>query len=156
MGEQNDQLVPVPISRYRIVIASMVAVFMFYNFVIYTSDCENPLPPMNEQAMRGEILWQKSNCTSCHQLYGLGGYLGPDLTNVISRSGKGPEYVKAFINSGVKAMPRFNFSDREKDEIVAFLTHVDKTGYFPNPTIHLQKTGWVKLEYKSSKTLEDE
>ena len=111
---------------------------------------------MSEQAIQGEILWQKSNCTACHQLYGLGGYLGPDLTNVISRPGKGPNYVKAFLNSGVKAMPLFHFSEKEKDDIVAFLSHVDKTGYFPNTDAVLQNNGWVNLKYKSSKTTEYE
>jgi len=44
----------------------------------------------SEKALQGQQLWQQNNCFSCHQIYGLGGYLGPDLTNVYSQRGKGP------------------------------------------------------------------
>jgi len=82
--------------------------------------------------------------------------MGPDLTNIVSRPNKGPIYIKAFLNSGVKAMPKFNFSEKEKDNIIAFLTHIDRTGYFPNKDSQLQKTGWVNLKYKTSKSIESE
>ena len=103
---------------------------------------------MTEEALNGHTLWQQNNCTACHQFYGLGGYLGPDLTNIISTKNKGPSYVKAFLNSGIKIMPKFDFSESEKDEIVAFLTYVDGTGYFPNKQAKLKNTGWVELKYK--------
>ena len=106
---------------------------------------------MSPVALRGQNLWQQNNCTACHQIYGLGGYLGPDLTNVISADSKGPQYVKAFLNSGVKAMPKFNFSEEEKNEIVELLKHIDKTGYFPIENPEIEKSGWVKLKYKLQK-----
>ena len=109
---------------------------------------------MSKQAIRGELLWQENNCTSCHQLYGLGGYMGPDLTNIVSKPTKGPVYLKAFLNSGVKAMPSFNFTEGEKDDIVAFLSHVDATGFFPNNNSELESMGWVKLKYKTFKNAE--
>lgn len=98
--------------------------------------------------MAGEKLWQNNNCTSCHQLYGLGGYLGPDLTNVISNPNKGPGYVAAFVNSGVKSMPKFEFTANETDQIVQFLTHVDQTGFYPNKGATFSNDGWVDIEYK--------
>jgi nitric oxide reductase subunit C len=103
---------------------------------------------MSDAAIEGEILWQNNNCVSCHQFYGLGGYLGPDLTNVISHKSKGPKYVRAFINSGVKSMPKFEFSEEEKENIVQFLTYVDKTGIYPNYKAKFKKNGWVEIEYK--------
>lgn len=103
---------------------------------------------MSETALLGETLWQKHNCTSCHQLYGLGGYLGPDLTNVISRKNKGERYVKAMLNSGIKQMPAFNFTETELNQLVEFLSHVDKTGFYPNHESELSTSGWVKLKYK--------
>jgi len=78
----------------------------------------------------------------------LGGYLGPDLTNVISVKGKGPEYVKAFLNSGVKAMPKFNFTEEEKEQLVAFLTTVDQSGFYPNYEGEKSITGFVNIKYK--------
>ena len=101
--------------------------------------------------MDGQKLWQRHNCFSCHQLYGLGGYLGPDLTNVYSEKGKGKDYIKSFLNSGVKTMPRFNFSEKEKAAIVSFLKEVDATGYYPNYNSAIQYNGWVEIDTKSEK-----
>ena len=47
---------------------------------------------MNKEAITGKVLYQKYNCTACHQIYGLGGFLGPDLTIVVSQQGKGEAY----------------------------------------------------------------
>ncbi len=105
-------------------------------------------PLMSQKAIEGEVIWQENNCTACHQLYGLGGYLGPDLTNIISDPRKGPAYAKAFFNSGVKSMPLFNFSDDEKESLVQFLKHVDRTGYYPNRNAQFGADGWVTIEYK--------
>ncbi len=103
---------------------------------------------MSSKAIAGEQVYQDFNCAACHQLYGLGGYLGPDLTNVISLPEKGPEYVHSIINSGVQAMPKFNLSDKKRNQLVAFLTHVDKTGFYPNRDATFSEDGWVDIEYK--------
>jgi nitric oxide reductase subunit C len=156
MEVKQNKIISIPTYVYRLILAVLMVVFTIYNYWVYTSSGQNTIPVMSDQAIDGEILWQKSNCTSCHQLYGLGGYMGPDLTNIISRPNKGPIYTKAFLNSGVKAMPKFNFSEIEKDNIIAFLTHIDRTGYFPNKHSQLEKTGWVNLKYKTSKNIENE
>ena len=129
--------------------AALVAMFVVYNIIIYTQGTSNNTPKMSEQAIKGEQLYQENNCTSCHQFYGLGGYLGPDLTNIISQENKGPEYVKAFLNSGIKAMPKFNFTEEEKDELVQFLTEVDQTGYYPMKDAETDASGWVGIKYKN-------
>jgi nitric oxide reductase subunit C len=156
MEASPKKTIAVPTMAYRFLLAGMLAVFGVYNFQVYTSSSEFPISTLSDRASQGELLWQQSNCTACHQLYGLGGYLGPDLTNVISSRGKGENYVKAFLNSGINAMPKFNFDEQEKDDIVAFLTHVDQTGYFPNRGSEFQKSGWVKLKYKTSKSAHNE
>ncbi len=76
----------------------------------------------------GHLVFQKYNCQACHQLYGLGGYLGPDLTNVSSQKGKSSNYIKAYIKAGSAKMPAFNMSSEELESIVRFLELVDKTG----------------------------
>ena len=128
---------------------TLVVMFIVYNIVIYTQGTSNTTPKMSKQALKGEKLYQDNNCTSCHQFYGLGGYLGPDLTNIISDKNKGPNYVKAFLNSGVKAMPQFNFSEEEKDALVQFLTEVDSTGYYPIKNPEHKANGWVNMNYKN-------
>ena len=134
-----------------LIISVLIAIFSFYNFAIYTSkDTKQPIK-LSSKAIHGQQLWQNNSCWSCHQIYGLGGYLGPDLTNIFSTPNKGPLYIKAFLNSGVKAMPRFNFSEEEKEAIVAYLQQIDSTGYFPNYKANLRATGWVEIKYKNEK-----
>ena len=74
--------------------------------------------------------------------------MGPDLTNIVSNPKKGRDYAKAFFNSGVKSMPKFNFSEEEKESIVCFLEDVDKTGIYPNINAEFDYSGWVTIEYK--------
>ncbi|MFV2090673.1 MAG: c-type cytochrome, partial [Pseudomonadales bacterium] len=69
------------------------------------------------------------NCVACHQFYGLGGYMGPDLTNVISR--KGDAYASAFISSGTQRMPDFNLNEAEVGSLIDFLEFVDGSGQYP-------------------------
>lgn len=126
----------------------LVTIFFGYNIVIYTQDARGSMATMPKEAIRGEKLWQENNCVACHQIYGLGGYLGPDLTNIISSKNKGEMYVEAFINSGSKSMPQFDFSENEKRDLVAFLTHIDQTGYYPNYNAKIKANGWVNIEYK--------
>lgn len=83
---------------------------------------------INAKTADGRLVWQKYNCQSCHQLYGLGGYLGPDLTNVYSAEGKGSAFIKAFITSGTRQMPAFKMSSEEQQSIVEFLEAVDACG----------------------------
>lgn len=136
------------ISWNKKVMAVLIIVFTGYNFLVYRGAEPDDRAGMSRLAIQGQQLYQEYNCTACHQLYGLGGYLGPDLTNIISAAGKGPHYVRAFLNSGFKSMPRFNFSEEEKDAIVEYLSLVDKTGYFPNYEAEIKPTGWVKIKEK--------
>ncbi len=133
----------------RIVISVLALTFIVYNIYIYTQDTSaSTAQPLTESALRGEHLWQKNNCTACHQLYGLGGYLGPDLTNIASNPTKGPEYAKAFFNSGIKSMPKFEFTEDEKNDLATFLKEVDKTGFYPNKNAEFGYDGWVTIKYK--------
>lgn len=127
---------------------ALVSVFGFYNFMIYTGDDSGHQKRLSDKALKGQELWQQNNCFSCHQLYGLGGYLGPDLTNVYSAENKGAEYIKAFLNSGIKAMPKFHFTDEEKEVIVTFLKEVDESGYYPNHNAAFKADGWVEIVNK--------
>lgn len=134
-----------------VVIIVLLITFCCYNYFIYTSnEVESPIK-LSEKALHGQKLWQENNCWSCHQTYGLGGYLGPDLTNIYSTNNKGPEYIKAFLNSGVKTMPKFNFSEDEKNAIVAYLKTIDSTGIYPNYDAKINASGWVDLKYKHEK-----
>jgi len=134
------------VMKNRLVIFLLVVFVITYNIIVYTSATNKTSFLINDKALLGEGIWQENNCAACHQFYGLGGYLGPDLTNIISN--KGRDYAKAFFNSGIKSMPKFNFTDDEKDALASFLEHVDSTGYYPDTSVNLRYDGWVEINYK--------
>ena len=136
---------------YLYVIAILLVSFGLYNYVVYNTDGYIASENLSPEAVRGQQLFQSNRCWSCHQLYGLGGYLGPDLTNVYSDEKKGPLYIKAFLNSGVMSMPQFHFDEAEKDAIVEYLKQVDQTGIYPNYDAEIEATGWVKIKYRNEK-----
>ncbi len=133
----------------RIVIAIIISVFICYNFIVYTTKPAGPQILMSEDALAGEKIWQDNNCTACHQFYGLGGYLGPDLTNVYS---KYKHALPTFFNNGPgvneMSMPKFDFDSTELAHLTSFLKHVDRTGYYPNIRSEFNADGWVSIEYK--------
>lgn len=116
----------------RAIALSLFAIFMAYSTYVYTAGTRVPQPvPLDDQVSAGLMLFQEKNCIACHQFYGLGGYMGPDLTNVISTPGKGPLYAAAFIKNGTGRMPNFHFTGQEADALIAFLTYVDAGGKYP-------------------------
>jgi nitric oxide reductase subunit C len=96
---------------------------------------------MDDAARHGQRVFQDNNCIACHQFYGLGGYMGPDLTNVIRN--RGEAYSRAFITAGTQRMPTFNLSMEETDALIAFLAFVDQTGTYPPEDYKVRWTGLV-------------
>ncbi|MFT3920499.1 c-type cytochrome [Cloacibacterium sp.] len=134
---------------YVLIFLGLIVIFNIYNTSIYTSQSNFGNVKFSEKAIKGETLWLQNNCNACHQLYGLGGYLGPDLTNVCSTPNKSDEYLKVMMISGLRSMPKFNFSPEEQAQLLQFLKEVDKSGYFPNKGAKIKPEGWVELQYKS-------
>lgn len=91
-------------------------------------------------------MWQDKNCQSCHQLYGLGGYMGPDLTNIARDSSKGRAYMHTFIKYGTGRMPAYNMTDTEVNKIIDFLTWVDKSGVSQVPAEAVHWSGTYIIE----------
>ena len=85
----------------------------------------------------GKNLWEANDCIGCHTLLGEGAYFAPELGNVYKR--RGPDFIKAWIRSmpthapGRRQMPQFNFSDRDLDDLVAFLKYASEinTSHWP-------------------------
>lgn len=81
---------------------------------------------LNDQVVAGKHVWESKNCNECHTILGFGIYYAPDLTKVYQRIGsdgikavvKQPE--KVFANS-IRKMPNLNVTDKEADDLVAFL-----------------------------------
>lgn len=104
--------------------------FLIYSFGIYIKPLSiKKVSRFNkEQAAEGRLIWQNYNCQSCHQLYSLGGYLGPDLTNIISNPNKGEKIVRVLVKSGTKQMPAFDLTDHEMNLLMEFLKSTDASG----------------------------
>ena len=107
---------------------TLFTAYLVYSIIVYTKGTEkNIAVSANEQTRikNGSRLFQEYNCTSCHQLYGLGGYLGPELTTAFSDSGRGEIYMKAFLQAGGPRMPNFHFKEEELNALISFLKYVD-------------------------------
>lgn len=117
--------------------------FVSYTLVVYRY-CDDKDPTITKpdgHALAGWKTWQQNNCQSCHQIYGLGGYMGPDLTNVASDPGKDNKYLKTFIKYGTGKMPDLKLSDSEVDNLIVFLNWVDKSGKSKVPKECVTLTG---------------
>jgi len=127
--------------RYKFVIVSA----LLTTFLLYSGGLYSFLPVTRSTASatidQGKQVWQKYNCTACHQVYGLGGYLGPDLTNVYSI--RGEAYTRAFLQNGTDIMPNFHLNDQEVDELLAFLKDMDASGKADPRTFQIRKDGSI-------------
>ena len=133
--------------KYLLFFCTFFLLFASYSFFVYTDGTAvNASITMSDDAKQGRHLWQKHNCISCHQLYGMGGYIGPDLTNVISAEGKGEPLARAMIQYGTDVMPNYHLNEEEINALVEFLKYADKTGTFPGRNVEITWYGSFKIK----------
>jgi ubiquinol-cytochrome c reductase cytochrome b subunit len=72
-------------------------------------------------AARGVALFNSKGCITCHQINGVGGQRGPDLTNVGQRYRR--DQLTTIIMAGGGAMPAYagNMTEEELNALLAFL-----------------------------------
>lgn len=102
--------------------------FLLFSWNIYTDENvyeKKPADYDSKMQKQGRLVWQKYNCHVCHQLYGLGGFLGPDLTNV---SEKGFYYLDAFLKNGASSMPPIELTEEETKQLFEFLKATNASG----------------------------
>ena len=117
-------------------------------FIGLTIDSFQRIPAQTHQdaitpaVARGKELWTDANCMGCHTLLGEGAYYAPELTKVYER--RGPIFIKAMLTDpermypGQRRMWKYNFSERDKDDLVAFFAWIgrmDLNGFPPRPTL---------------------
>ena len=93
----------------------------------------------------GKHIWHRKNCINCHTLLGEGAYFAPDLTKITQQ--RGAPYLQAFLKDPAKfyseerdrrLMPNLNLSDREIDQLIAFLdwvSRINTNGWPPRPIL---------------------
>lgn len=117
-------------------------------FVGLTVDTFGRIPAQTRAAQitpavrRGKDLWDHNNCMGCHTLLGEGAYYAPELTKVFER--RGPVFIRAMLTDPEKMYPgqrrmwKYDFSERDKDDLIAFfewIGKVDLNGFPPKPTL---------------------
>ncbi|MBK9283025.1 MAG: cytochrome c [Sphingobacteriaceae bacterium] len=137
-----------PTKTKRIIFWSLILLFGINSIFIYLSGTQRQI--LNKlsikEASRGKLLFQEYNCIACHQIYGLGGYMGPDLTNVISEKSKGKDYAQFFLKYGSNRMPNFNLNETEINDLLSYLAVVDQTGISPVKKFNTTFLGTIVIE----------
>ncbi len=129
----------------------LCSLFLIYSTKIYLTPWLNKNEQANykiEKAAEGRLVWQKYNCQSCHQLYGLGGYLGPDLTNICSDSMRGEVLIRTLVKSGVKQMPACKMSESELVYLIEFLKSVNASGKSDPRLFKINSIGMIERHEK--------
>ncbi len=82
--------------------------------------------PLSTVAREGETIFREHDCQGCHQIFGMGGFLGPDLTNAARRVP--PARFAELLQSGTGVMPAFHLGEQERAAVLAYLEAIDATG----------------------------
>lgn len=111
-----------------IVLLSLSVCYLLYSAWVYTAGTTGPAINLHPDAaaQRGKLVYQKYNCTACHQIFGLGGYLGPELTTTMSQEGKGEILANAFLSGGTARMPNLHMQQQEISDVIEYLKYVDQ------------------------------
>jgi nitric oxide reductase subunit C len=97
---------------------------------------------ITSEVIAGKKLWEANNCMGCHSIMGEGAYYAPELTKVHER--RGAPFMKAVLTSKAPWAPRgrkmvaYGFSDKDAQDLIAFLKWVGETdlnGFPPKPDL---------------------
>lgn len=105
-----------------------IPVFFFFvqTYFVYSDSTGYELLELTDVASKGREVWHKYNCQSCHQIYGFGGFLGPDLTN----RGKNfsVDILQSLLAFGPRGMPSTYLTRQEALSLHFYFLELDMTG----------------------------
>ncbi len=104
----------------------LLAAFFVQTWLVYADQTGHATPPLSALASRGQELWHDHNCQSCHQVFGFGGFLGPDLTN--ATHSLTDARLDLILTEGSGLMPAFHLGQNDRAALAQFLVEVDRTG----------------------------
>lgn len=110
----------------KLLMVGLVAAFCGQTALVYADTTADQNAPLSEQAIAGRRIWHRHNCQVCHQIFGMGGFLGPDLTNAAPRLTR--ERLDQILTQGAAQMPAFHLTAEEISAVEAFLRELDRTG----------------------------
>jgi putative heme-binding domain-containing protein len=78
---------------------------------------------------KGQKLYTEKKCSICHKIDGVGGKIGPDLSDVGNR--RDAEWIKRFLKAPKSVnpetkMPPFKGTDEELEPLVSYLMSLKK------------------------------
>ena len=108
-------------SSKKALLSVLAASFVVQTGLVYSDDVDIRL---SAEAVEGRRLFHEGSCQVCHQLWGQGGFLGPDLTNAASRVDE--TRLSSLLTVGSGQMPAFGFDDEQIRAIGTFLEEIDR------------------------------
>ncbi|MCZ6691247.1 MAG: c-type cytochrome [Planctomycetota bacterium] len=115
-------------ARREIIFGVIVVAYLFVAVVAYTDHPRKPgEDPLTEFERAGLDVWRRNNCQVCHQIYGFGGFLGPDLTNRVTDE-IDDEELSWILEFGSGRMPALDLSEDDQEAVLAYLRAVNRTG----------------------------
>ena len=114
------------IGARKLLMGLLVLAYVVQTGIVYLDDTADSREALSPLALEGRRIWHSHNCQACHQFYGFGGFLGPDLTNASGRLTRAR--LDQILTKGVLPMPAFWMKSEEIDAIEAYLIEMDKTG----------------------------
>lgn len=104
----------------------LLAAFGTQGALVYTDGVAQSRPGLTDLERQGRQVFLAHNCYACHQIYGFGGFLGPDLTNAAQRVPRAR--LEELLTHGSKQMPAFALPSADIDAVEAYLRAIDRTG----------------------------
>ncbi|MFQ5668976.1 MAG: c-type cytochrome [Acidobacteriota bacterium] len=112
----------------EILLLALIAIYGAVSIIAYTDfPRQDARPRLTDLEWRGLELWREHNCQACHQIYGFGGFLGPDLTNMVGEDTPDEAY-RSVLTSGLNRMPAFHLDQNDQTALLAYLRAMNRTG----------------------------
>ncbi len=116
----------VQVGLRKILLVSLLASYVGQTALVYLDDTATPEMALSEEGVTGRRLWHELNCQVCHQLYGFGGFLGPDLTNAAPRLTRAR--LDEVLTIGNAQMPAYHLDGDQITALETFLHEMNATG----------------------------
>lgn len=118
-------------TRIRLAVISVMTVIILAGSHSWGAEHKRPTPPLmppefpqspfgfsKGDAKRGELVYQRNACVSCHMINGRGGKIGPDLSRVGENRMLPDSYRQQLVNTH---KPPVALPQQELDDLIAYL-----------------------------------